>query len=79
MDQYGATACVAPPSSDYDQSDEGKYIGAFKNGISPYVRKQSPNFDFSSQAYHIQMSYTLKDRGIAIGVITLGIEEQFVP
>ncbi|NTX66284.1 hypothetical protein HUA74_37070 [Myxococcus sp. CA051A] len=70
MDRQGALVGATRRTSDYWQGDEDKFRVPFKQGR---VLREHPFFDESSQAYVIQVSLPVRDRGRVIGAVTVGI------
>lgn len=72
MDDQGANVCMTNRTSDYWQGDEAKFKNAFGGGAAAaFVDK--PAFDESAQAYLVQVSVPVVERGRPIGAVTLGV------
>lgn len=73
MDNKGANVGMTNKTSDYWQGDEDKFVKSYNNGNgSTHFGKMS--FDESSQAYVIQVSVPVKEKGKTIGAVTFGID-----
>ncbi len=72
MGEQGANVAMTNITSDYWQGDEAKFIESF-NGGKGKIHVGKVTFDDSAQAYLIQISVPVKDRGAAIGAITIGV------
>ena len=72
-DDQGALVAAYPPTSDYWQGDEDKWIKAICKGTgNTYIGPIE--FDESTQTNAVQISVPVKDGGLAIGVLTMGIK-----
>lgn len=73
MDNQGANVGLSNKTSDYWQGDEDKFIECYNNGNGKiFIGKV--NFDESSQAYIVQVSLPVLNKGITIGAVTFGID-----
>lgn len=71
-DNQGANVAMTDKTSDYWQGDEDKFIKTFNKGKGK-VFIDDIEFDDSAQAYLVQISVPVLDKGRTIGVITFGI------
>jgi len=78
MDNQGANVAMTNKTSDYWQGDEAKFIESFKQG-SGAVHVGKVKFDESTQAFLVQISVPVMDKGKAIGAITVGINLNVQP
>lgn len=77
MDNQGANVAMTDKTSDYWQGDEAKFQRSFNNGAGS-VFVDEVEFDVSTQAYLVQVSIPVMDKGKAIGAITFGIDVEQV-
>lgn len=73
MDDQGAIVCATAKTSDYWQGDEAKWQRAFDSGKGA-VFIDRPKFDDSSAERLAQISVPVRDKGAAIGAITIGVK-----
>lgn len=73
MDNQGANVAMTDKTSDYWQGDEDKFTESYKNGKGA-IHISEVEFDDSAQAYLVQVSVPVKDKGKVIGAITFGID-----
>lgn len=73
MDNQGANVAMTDKTSDYWQGDEAKFKKSFAGGAGS-IFIDDVEFDDSSQAYLVQVSVPVKDKGKVIGAITFGID-----
>jgi hypothetical protein len=71
-DKRGANVAAYPPTSDYWQGDEDKWIQSYNNGegrifLGPLEK------DASTNTYAVQISAPLFDSGKTIGVLVVGV------
>ena len=76
-DNKGANVAVFPPTSDYWQGDEEKWIAAWAEGdgemfIGPL------EYDESTNMYAVQISAPVKDGTDTIGVLVVGVSVDYV-
>lgn len=79
MDALGLNVAAAAATSDYWQGDEAKFQQTYPNGPGA-IHISEVEFDESSQAYQVQVSFTLTDPadGSVIGAVTVALNaEQF--
>ena len=77
MDNQGANVAMTSVTSDYWQGDEDKWQRSFNAGNGKtFVGEME--FDESAQAYLIQVSLPIMERGIAIGAVTVGINMELL-
>ncbi len=74
INHIGGTACMAAPTSDFDQGDEIKFQGPWVNGTNPHVG--IAKYDNSSKTRQAQISYLIMDGGTKIGVVTIGVSKK---
>lgn len=72
MDNQGANVAMTNKTSDYWQGDEAKWQKSFNEGKGA-TQVGKVEFDESAQAYLVQVSLPIMDKGKAIGAITVGI------
>ncbi|WP_255207931.1 MULTISPECIES: hypothetical protein [unclassified Myxococcus] len=70
MDNQGALVGATRRTSDYWQGDEEKFQVPFTQGLQ---LREKPFFDESSQAFVIQVSFPVRERGRTIGALSVGI------
>ncbi len=73
MDNLGANVAMTDKTSDYWQGDEDKFIKSY-NGGKGGLHISDVEFDDSTQAYLVQVSVPVKDRGKVVGAITFGVD-----
>jgi len=73
MDDKGGNVAMTDKTSDYWQGDEAKFQKSYSNGKGA-VFVDTVEFDESTQAYLVQVSVPVMDKGKAIGAITFGID-----
>ena len=73
MDNQGANVAMTDKTSDYWQGDEAKFKKSF-NGGTGALFVDEVEFDDSTQAYLVQVSVPVKDDGMTIGAITIGVD-----
>ncbi len=73
MDNLGANVAMTDKTSDYWQGDEAKFQRSWAEGKGA-VFIDEVEFDESTQTYLVQASFPVKDGGIVIGAITVGID-----
>lgn len=73
MDNKGANVAMTNKTSDYWQGDEDKFIKSYNNGNGT-LHFGKLSFDESSQAYVIQVSVPVIEKGKTIGAVTFGVD-----
>ena len=73
MDNKGANVAMTDKTSDYWQGDEAKFQKSFNSGNGGLFI-DDVEFDDSSQAYLVQVSFPVKDGGKVIGAVTIGVD-----
>lgn len=71
MDRRGAIVAMTNRTSDYWQGDEAKFIRSFKRGEGD-VHISDVTFDESTNAFLVQISVPVKEKGHTIGALTVG-------
>ena len=77
MENQGALVCMTRKTSDYWQGDEDKWQKSFAGGRGA-VYVGEPEFDESTGTKLVHVSVPIMDGGKAIGVITVGIDYEFL-
>jgi hypothetical protein len=74
MDARGLNVGISSITSDFWQGDEDKYLATFASGPNS-LHIGDVDFDESSQAYLVQISFPLldPDTGTSIGAVTIGM------
>ena len=73
MDDKGANVAMTDKTSDYWQGDEAKFQKSF-NGGQGSLFVDEVEFDDSTQAYLVQVSFPVKEGNQVIGAVTVGID-----
>ncbi len=76
-DAQGANVAAFPPTSDYYQGDEEKWTQSF-NGGQGRVHLEPLQFDESSGVAAVQISAPVIDKGLTIGVLTVGVTVDYI-
>ena len=71
-DNQGANVCMTDKTGDYWQGDEAKFVNAFNGGIGA-VFVDEVEMDDATQSEISQVSVPVMDKGMAIGVMTIGV------
>lgn len=76
-DNQGANVAAYPPTGDYWQGDEDKWISSFNRGngvmyLGPIERDESTNTD------QVQISSPIKSQGKTIGVLIMGVTVEYI-
>ncbi len=74
-DKRGANVAIYPPTSDYWQGDEEKWIIPFKSGENYFGPTA---FDESTAMTTIQISIPIKEGGNTIGVMVAGVSVRYI-
>ena len=74
-DKRGANVAAYPPTSDYWQGDEEKWIIPFKSGENYFGPAA---FDDSTAMTTIQVSIPIKEAGNTIGVMVAGVSVRYI-
>lgn len=77
MENQGALVCMTRRTSDYWQGDEDKWRKGFAEGRGA-VFVSEPQRDESTGARLVHVSVPIMDGGKAIGVLTVGIDHDFL-
>jgi len=76
MDNRGLNVAMAETTSDYWQGDEAKFAETFPRGAGAFHASEV-DFDESSQAFQIQISFTFTDAaGAAVGAMTVALNAE---